>query len=99
MHPKTNADFPHPELAAQLREQAAKDSGERIEDTLAADPQRLEDFSCSAAGWHLDYARHRLSRESRSLPRFTRRSTDSTRPSPPAPSVWPSARSAFSTVS
>ena len=69
MHPTqhTDADFPHPELSAQLRAQAVKDSGERIEDTLAADPQRLEDFSCSAAGWHLDYARHRLSRESRSL--------------------------------
>lgn len=59
------AEFPYPELAQRLTELARRDTEGRIEALMTADSSRLTDFSCSAAGWHLDFSRHLLSRDAR----------------------------------
>ena len=65
--PRPDAEFPHPELAAQLSAQATRDRQARIESLLAGDSLRLADFSCSTGGWELDYSRQLLSRDGRDL--------------------------------
>ena len=61
------AEFPYPQLASRLAELADRDRSAHIADLIAEDSARLADFSCSAAGWHLDFSRHLLSREARDV--------------------------------
>lgn len=61
------AAFPYPALAAELQQLAARDRGLQIAAALEAEPARLEQFSCSAAGWHLDFSRHLLQPDSARL--------------------------------
>jgi glucose-6-phosphate isomerase len=59
-----NTGIPYPELAAELRQLADRDRGLAIAPLLEGEPSRLEKFSCSAAGWHLDFSRHLLAEDS-----------------------------------
>ncbi len=57
--------FPHPVAGAKLGTLAAQIKQQSIAQLLADDPDRAEQFSLSAAGWHLDYSRQLLNREIR----------------------------------
>lgn len=55
------ADFPYPLLATELNARAAQDKSRSIQEMLETEPQRAGQFSCSAAGWQLDFSRQLLS--------------------------------------
>ncbi|MEP5764581.1 MAG: glucose-6-phosphate isomerase [Halieaceae bacterium] len=55
------AAFPYPDSALALNALAAEHRDLRIESLLESVAARVEQFSCTAAGWHLDYSRQLLS--------------------------------------
>jgi len=48
------AAFPYPELTPSLEQQARLHQGLSIHELFKAEPNRVEQFSAQAAGWHFD---------------------------------------------
>jgi glucose-6-phosphate isomerase len=59
------APFPYPELTPSLEQQARLHQALSIHELFQVEPNRIEQFSAQAAGWHFDYSRSLLNQQTR----------------------------------